>query len=439
MKRMVMFFVASLLVAVSFFGSIKTKIAKAYDIDFSALASDEYLAIIKDGDLLRFYDRTAGTEGEKQFALYLQQKFLELGYKLNGTDSVNAAFEPFVFTSLIDGQEKQSQNIKFIKEGTVGQKKIIICTSYDNAFGFTEDQAAYEAIGEDAGLSKVVAAITIATAIKNTVFDYDIEFVFLGAECHDFAGGKNLALGIGEREANDILLAINIDDIVDGSLFYYDAEVDTKYGLAFSDYANESGDIEILKYKAGNSVILSGNDYLPYTHRALMSSNAALLNSGIRTISILGCSKTGVFGNEYYRDYELEAFDGSNIPDSVGFSAAKVAKVVSNFVQDKNIEELAIGNVNVSKYLTDSRYVALLLVTIIVIMWIVYFVVYKNYLIKLKKRYTSKTAAKEMVDILDKEINNSNDPEIKLMKDQIKEVFGKKIEEKFDDEDENKN
>ena len=52
----------------------------------------------------------------------------------------------------------------------------------------------------------------------------------------------------------------------------------------------------------------------------------------------------------------------------------------------------------------------------------------------LKKKYSSASAAEKIGGVLEKEIDNSNDPEVKLMKKQIMEVFTKKIKEKIDGE-----
>ena len=395
-------------------------------------AQNEYESIIKEGDLLRFYDRTAGTDGERQFALYLEGRMIEMGYLPNGSDADNKSFEKFSFISKIDGLEHQSQNLRFLKKADDSTRRIIICTSYDNAFGFYANENSFVAIGEDAGLSGVVCTLEIAKRLAIESFEFDIEFVFFGAEYHDFAGGNQFALGISDKDAENILLAINIDDLSDGELFYYDAEKITSYGKAFSEFA--SGKLEIEKYSAGSSVVLENSGVYPFTHRALMSDNAALMESGVRCISLLSAQKTGVFGNEYYREYGKDRFDGEEIPKSIDI-AASLAQTVSEFVMQADFERISTGNAKISAFWTNENFSFVALVTFVALAWVAFYLVYWKLFWRMKQKFTTKQATESIEKMIDDEIDKSNNIDVKRNRNQIKQMFSEEIKKRIDKDD----
>ena len=394
----------------------------------------EYINIIKEGDLLRFYDRTAGTEGEKSFALYLQDRMIELGYLPNGSDKTNKSFDYFTFTSSIDGKGKTSQNVRFIKKGTNAAKKVLICTSYDNAFGFVEEKDCYTVIGEDAGLGGVVCALSIANALKDIDFEFDIEFVFFGAEYHNRAGGNEFALGINKKQAEKIAVAINIDDLSEKDLYFYDAEKQTKYGDEFKLFVDKNFDGAIKKYEAGNSVILQECEAYPFLHRGLMSDNAPLIASGVRAISLFSASKDGFWGNEYYRAYSTDQFDGEKIPDSIN-SAAVVSEIVVGFVANTDMSKIAVGNGRLASVWTNGNIVLIILFVLILVVWCVYYLVYFKLKNNLKRRYTTAEVVENLNKLLDDEIKKSNNFEIKQNEKQIKEMFSNEIKKRIDDKD----
>ena len=394
MKKLLVF-VCALIFAFAFVPSAKTT-AKA---ETTSWIETEYLSTIKSGETLRFYDRTAGTDGEKQFAIYLEQRMISLGYTPSGSDSTNPSFEYFTFTSSIDGLVKYSQNLIFKKAGTVGGKKVVICTSYDNAYGFAAESDRLKMIGEDASLSNVMCALSIAQRLSTSSLEYDIEFVFFGAEYHGYAGGREYSLGISPKEAKNILLAINIDDLSAEGLFYYDAEKTTKYGSIFGKYSKNNG-LKIEKYSAKNSIILSENELYPFTHRALMSDNTYLMQSGVRVISLLSVDKNGVMGNEYYKAASSSAFVGDSNPKSLAV-ADSVSSVVADYIQSKNVQINAVGNGKLSAFLTNKNIALAFVLVALALMWATYFVVYKLLIKKLKQKYTPKEAEAQINSMVD--------------------------------------
>ena len=400
----------------------------------ASFEESEYLSIIREGDLLRFYDRTAGTDGEKAFALFLQDRMISLGYLPNGSDTENKSFDYFGFTSQIDGKQKVSQNVRFVKKGTNPAKKVLICTSYDNAFGFVEEKDRYTVIGKDAGLSGVVCALSIANAFKDIDFEFDVEFVFFGAEYHGRAGGNEFALGINKKQAERIAVAINIDDLSEEKLFFYDAEKQTEYGREFLKFVNKNFDGAIKKYVAGNSIILQESEAYPFLHRGLMSDNAALVASGVRTISLFSATKDGVFGNEYYRTYSSGKFDGETIPDSIKRSAV-VSEVVCSFVENSNINEIAVGNGKLSAFWADERIALFVTLAVLAVVWAVYCLVYYKLKQRLKSRYTTAEVVENLNKRLDEEIKKSKSFEVRQSEKQIKEMFAREIRKRLDDDD----
>ena len=228
MKKLIFIF-AILFSVVCAFPVSRTDFASAASLtnaDACTWFEAEYKSIIFDeSNVARFYDRTAGGSGERNFAIWLEERMASLGYLPNGTDLEHASFEYFDFESSIDGLTHRSQNVKFVKKGKNSDKKIVVGTCYDNAYGFASTaENALDIIGADASLNNVLVVLSVANQLADVELDFDVEIVFFGAGYHNTAGSKFYTLGIDKKENESILLALNIDDLSDDKLYFYDAE-----------------------------------------------------------------------------------------------------------------------------------------------------------------------------------------------------------------------
>lgn len=392
----------------------------------------QYLDITIKDDTARFYNRTAGTSGEKDFALYLQSFMDELGYTPNGSDQENPAFDYFEFTSAIDNLTYRSQNIKFIKNGTSSEKKVIICTSYDNAFGFASGENSLEIIGEDASLNNVLVTLAIAKALNSVELNFDIEFIFFGAGYHQMAGSRFFTRGIDNKAKEKILLALNIDDLSDTDLYLYDAEQGTAYGK-WSEATLKADGLNINKYKAGNSLISSSSEIYPFTHRALLSDNIAFLESGVRTLSVLTADKSGYFSNEYCKVVKSEKFIAGELPAYLD-RAADVANSLTLLLTNANFVSNMTGDVKASSFLTDARYAVLLMLIAVSVMVVLYYVLYHKMFKTMKKKYSAGDATKLLGEKVDEEIDKSGNAELDKRRQEIKNIFNEDLKNKIDDE-----
>lgn len=384
---------------------------------------------------VRFVDRTAGTEGEKEFALYLIDRMTEMGYAANGSDAENAAFESFEFVSKIDGLTYKSQNLMFRKPGATHKKKVILCASYDNAYGFAGSAVdALAIVGQDASVNSVLSVLSIANILMSANLNFDLEVMFFGAGYHNFAGSEFFTYGIDSDEANDILLVVNIDDLSEESLFYYDSEKSTKYGKFALDVFKSNSSIDIKKYKAGNSVVFDDNGLYPYSHRALYSDNVNFLKSGVRTISFLSVNKNGVLGNEYYIKSESKPFDGVNYPEFLE-RAAEVSGLVALVLADDGLESACVGNGKVSEFWTNEKWAVVAVMCLIVVFVVVYFVVFKKYYNDMKNKYSPAAAREALSKRLDEEFDKSDNDELKKYRSEVKEMFGEDLTKKINKED----
>lgn len=390
-----------------------------------------------DAGIVRFYDRTAGTEQERDFALYLEQRLIDIGLIPVGTDNDNPSFEYFEFTSSIDGYVHRSQNIHFVKKGKDSTKKIIICTAYDNAYGFAEGQNSLEIIGEDASTNNILALICLANYLSKTNLEFDVEFILFGAGYHNMAGSDFYIKGIDEQEKESILVAINLDDFSEDNFYYYDSEKSTSYGNYAKNSLTDLG-FSIDKYKAGSSVIFEENKLYPFSHRALFSDNINLLQRGIRTISLLTVDKNGYFGNEYYSKVQATQFNASVYPEFLN-DVADLSLAVGQMICLNDFTSQMVGTGEISSFWTDARWCVFISLIVFILICILYFMIYNFYFKKLKDKYSADEVMGELGKIIDKEIDKSNNPNLSQNRTEIKDWVEKDLKDKINkDKDETK-
>ena len=397
----------------------------------------EYQKMMFQDGAVRFLDRTAGTDGERAMAEYLEQRMIEMGYLPNGkAGGAHPSFEEFEFTSSIDGNLYRSQNVLFLKKGGDSSKKIVVCTSIDNAFGFASGvDASLEAIGSDAETNNILSVLSVAYQLSDRTLDFDVEIVFFGAGYHSYAGSEFFVLGLDETERANFLVALNFDDLSADDLYYYDKENGSAFGKYFGKFVVDNSDIDLNHYRAGNSVLTADVGTYPYSHRALFSDNSSLIFSGIRTVSFLSVSKSGFWGNEYFAKGESAAFDSRVYPNEYMTRAAQLSLVVSNAICADGFEAAMHGSAQVSSFWTNTiLHICALLGGFVVIVF-VYVFLYRKMFDDMKKHYSASAVKSEILTLVDKQIEESGNPELMAHKDEIEKLYDIDVSNKMENDD----
>lgn len=250
-----------------------------YSISDDALQNDygvaayELLAYIQS----EYPGRIAGTEKEKEMALFILSTLLNGGYsekeisvkQFSIPDSVPSMAEPI---SLFDGGEKtdSSQNIEVIKQGE-SEKTIIVGAHYDSAGTH----------GVDDNGSGVSVVLENALRMYGTQSYYTIRYVFFGAEEVGIWGSKAYVESLSEKEKKNIVLMINVDSVLAGDYLYI-------YGGHINE--NQSVDKTEAVFKAeeiAQEMVLEiqlppdGNSDYPYPTGQKRSDHGPFENNGI--------------------------------------------------------------------------------------------------------------------------------------------------------------
>lgn len=221
--------------------------------------------------------RIAGTEKEKETALFILSVLLNGGYseeeisvkQFSIPDSVPSMAEPI---TLFDGGEKtnSSQNIEVIKRGE-SEKTIVVGAHYDSAGTHGVDD-------NGSGLSVVLEN---ALRMYNTQTHYTIRYVFFGAEEVGIWGSKAYVDSLSEKEKENLVLMINVDSILAGDYLYI-----------YGGHINESCDVEKseavfkaeeIAHEIGLEIQLppEGNSDYPYPTGQKRSDHGPFDNIGI--------------------------------------------------------------------------------------------------------------------------------------------------------------
>ena len=294
-------------------------------------------------------NRHAGSQNEKNAAQYILEKMVSYGLTPVNNQSTKMGVQSFdIYTS--DEGVQTSQNIIFKKPGKSSDKKVVIATHYDSEYYYSEQdeytkkQGTEDVCGSGAG---VATLLILAQVMSYYVTDFDVEFVFFGAHNNELAGSAYYTSFISDKDAENILLMINLDNIVsDGNIYLYHGELKS----ATDKYVNET----FMKNFNGRvlsdyNVVVNPNTEsvtgLEYTHFAMESDNAHFVRVGVKTLSPVSIQDKDInlFGLvSYYPMLAIENDTMSNL------------NKISNGTYLSNLSLIVNGGLNL---LTDSNFI----------------------------------------------------------------------------------
>lgn len=180
--------------------------------DYGILAYN-FLHYIQDN----YPGRIAGTEKEKEMAVFILSALLNGGYSekdisiqsFNITEAVPMMDESIKNKFEGGKQSNSSQNIKVVKKEE-SEKTIVVGAHYDSAGTH----------GVDDNGSGIAVALENALRMADTQTHYTICYIFFGSEENGMCGSREYVETLSEKEREDIVLMINIDSVLAGDYHY---------------------------------------------------------------------------------------------------------------------------------------------------------------------------------------------------------------------------
>ncbi len=361
MKILACFLVSVLVVPVIMFSN-KTASANSLVVNYNDF-TNETNAIL--ADFTKFDERLAGSvegeKSEKKASEYILN-YLKTNTSLipkNGA-SVKDGVQTFEFESEFSGLYETSQNIIFeYNPSEKTAKKVILGCNYDafalklNESGSYYDQVNTEGVNTSAG--SVAALLALAKFLPYSEINFNIEFVFYGAGESSNAGANIYAQGISDEDVENILCAINLDNVALGTnLYFYSDEVETDFSKFVSNVSNTNkiGLKQVNVTNLNKIAVYESKLNLDYTHVAMESENLNYMSRGIVSLNIFaGDYENGIIaGRREYANLDAIAYTTNDtiayITDNLDFENVsenlyKVFRSVSGILTNENFETAA--------------------------------------------------------------------------------------------------
>ena len=294
------------------------------------------------------YNRTPGSNGEQLVASFIQQSLTSYGLQGKSNATTVNGLQKFEFKNKTD-EKLTSYNIAFTLKGKSSDKKVVICTNYDNMYYSYYSEEDYNNVkisqGVNASASSVAVLLTMAQKIPQNYFNFDIEFVFFGARNANNSGAKFYNKNINQTERESILLLVDISRIALGNnVYYYSGAFKTKQDQLYNKTLTAK------KYNSGFSGASSfGEDTkLRYYNAGYNGNTTAFEGYGLNVLHLFaGDYSGGLFGG--YREYS----EGINVTDTYYDNIEYILQNYGNDLQNN----MALAVTNIVTLLEDNEFI----------------------------------------------------------------------------------
>lgn len=261
-------------------------------------------------------NRTAYTNYEKIAANYLASKMTTNGLEYYSGESYIIEFGT---------TSRNSQNVVGVKRSeTPTDLNIVIGAHYDNTYGIGSNNIEKFSNGVSDNASGVLCVLSLMTLLQSVELNYNIIYVFFGAEEDNMVGSQVFVSSISMLDIDNILLMINFDQVGAGDFNYF--YVNEGYSAHASLFANDLN-IELATSRASFLTDLSLH---VYSNPAMFSDCITFIDKGVRTISFFsGNLKTS--GSSF-----VESANYDNLAHSSKDTATEVLSRYPEFFDNLN-------------------------------------------------------------------------------------------------------
>ena len=246
-------------------------------------------------------DRTAGSEAEYVACDYLWEELKQIWGIAEDTNKTaderyKVSTQEINYSLSLFGDESTSYNLVGYQKAAIDTTDyVVIGAHYDNYYGYADgllggSETKSHGIYDNA--SGVAALLNIVKAMKDRAVNYDIYYVFFGAEEVGNYGSRGFYDGFVKKYKGDMKLMINLDSIGAGDdLYLYADEVKTPHEDYFVSVANEMkktyNSCETIKTPPANKKVnyMSSNSAMSYDHMGTASDNSSFMKKGNNVIT----------------------------------------------------------------------------------------------------------------------------------------------------------
>ncbi len=356
----------AIVLIIATFSQLFLAVANAEEVEKPLLTNESPKEIVADGKIAleflkefqkNYFDRTSGTEKEKQAAVFIGETFEKIGLSKKG-ESYLQEFSMYEEDLNQKGKLIYSQNVVGVQKSSSNNgKKVIISAHYDNEYATTSDTAPEGA----AYATGVAALIEVATILSQYTFDFDIEYVAFGMYEKGYLGSKAYIEKATTIEMENTLLMVSLDAIALGDFLYiYTDEEKRIQQDNFMAVSDASAYITPMPDNKRSTVNIGGTK--PFYHAGHASDANAFLNLGVPTVTLFGGNLTSKDGLGYTEregavgilgtsndnfNHLLNSYGEKFIVDRLKATANTVSSVLrqENFVADME-KSRAIGKVD---------------------------------------------------------------------------------------------
>lgn len=358
-------------------------------------------------------NRVAGTDSEFKAAKYIHEIFQSFtGFE--GRDDAyfsnagSSGAQVFEYTSL-NNEMEVSQNISFVRKSTnPNAKTVVLATHYDVVPSEVEHrvesgvpQVIYSCgAGVNGSAGAVAMLISLARYISTNdiSFDFNLEFVFFGANWQNYVGAQYYLKSIAQNK-NNYAIIINFDKIAVGENNYCFSQ---EFACGYDKFLQGQlvNNFNFKKYSKLNTY--STNDDGSVTHRAVLSDNSVFLGSGINVANIFSGNCNGVkslgspllngqtdFTNTYDDTIEkIEEVTGKSVASNLN----TIANAVLNLLKVESFAQKAGQKTNVSNiygFVNNKKIFLIASALVVIALFIVFYAVYDNMYKKSKQKMSA--------------------------------------------------
>lgn len=351
-----------------------------------------------------FVNRLAGTKGELAAAEHIKTILLEYGLEPKTNSSTQDGMQEFSFVSDYYNKKAASQNVIYTLKGKTSDKKIVLTSAYDNYYDLyldsdnfiyqqqTGDVRTYSE-GINASAASVAVLLSLAEILPQNFYDFDIEFVFLGASYSSDSGAKYYSSTMSSEEMANTLLMIDVSKIALGKdVYYYTGEFGSKQDAYYASQLSN-----LVKYStglAGSSV--AADNFLGYENAGYSGATAVFADNGLNIVHLFaGSYDTGMFAGflEYHNSLNVINGKFDNLEDilqtrevDLADNLAIATESLFNLINDENlISQMSVKNSNASyKFFTNYKLISIITIVLVFVLMIISVVI--QYYLK-KKAY----------------------------------------------------
>lgn len=306
-----------------------------------------------------FADRTPGSQGEKNAANYIAKNLNEVRVEgvnvyvgADGDTTTEGLLQSFKrevedYNSETDEYENviiNSLNVVAYKRcGDQDAPLLVVAAPLSNLYGLSDSSQDSKNEGAYQSSSAVAVALAVAMDIKASKLDYDIAFLFYGADYYDNMGASYFF----NECKQDILGVIDLYAIGGGDdLYLYCDEISTKHESFLTKRIKKFGyDIKSAPFNKNYFTNYNESSIFPYSHAGLYGIGDYVLSNGMPLVKLFGYSW------DSFGDKESSSFD-----NVLGTTSDTFSYMDTNYGEEKLTERMDLAAVFVSGIVVNEEF-----------------------------------------------------------------------------------